>query len=75
MSIENGVVRMFEGSVEFKENHGINLTKGNALLKGVRMTYTSNNKTAGFIKVESGTVMVENTTITGNDKKWCPDAA
>ncbi|WP_208541671.1 right-handed parallel beta-helix repeat-containing protein, partial [Bartonella capreoli] len=76
MTIEEGVVRMEGGSVTFKGDHAISLTKGNAILKDVSMTYKGDNRVTqdadvvspSFIKVEKGTVAAEKLTITGNGK-------
>ncbi|WP_158244983.1 hypothetical protein, partial [Bartonella bovis] len=69
MTISEGTVRMFGGSMEFKGDYGVYLTRGNALLKGVRMTYTGSNKTADFIKVEGGTIIAEGVNITSTTGK------
>ncbi|WP_343358090.1 NosD domain-containing protein [Bartonella schoenbuchensis] len=69
MTIEEGVVRMEGGSVEFKGEHGISLTGGYADLRGVNMTYKSDGLNANFIKVEGGKVLAEGITITGNGGK------
>ncbi|MEL6089196.1 beta strand repeat-containing protein [Bartonella schoenbuchensis] len=76
---EGSVVRMFEGEITFKGEHGILLGQGGVALMGVRMTYKGDNKVKGangadvvspnFIKVEGGTVAVENITMTGNGGK------
>ncbi|MEL6093928.1 hypothetical protein [Bartonella schoenbuchensis] len=76
MTIEEGTVRMFGGSVEFKGEHAISLSRGNAILKDVNMTYKGDNRdpqgadvvSPSFIKVEKGTVAAESLTITGNGK-------
>ncbi|MEL6089187.1 beta strand repeat-containing protein [Bartonella schoenbuchensis] len=68
VTIEEGTMRMFGGSVEFKGEHAISLTKGYVDLRKVRMTYTSNGLNANFIKVEGGKVLAEEVTITGNGK-------
>ncbi|MEL6093924.1 beta strand repeat-containing protein [Bartonella schoenbuchensis] len=76
MTIEEGTVRMFGGSVEFKGEHAISLTKGNAVLKDVNMTYKGDNRdpqgadvvSPSFIKVEDGVVLAEKLTMTGNGK-------
>ncbi|ENN92721.1 hypothetical protein m02_10250, partial [Bartonella bovis m02] len=65
MTISEGAVRVFGGSVEFKGKYGVSLTRGIATLKGVKMTYTGRNNT-DFIKVESGKVMAESIQIDGN---------
>ncbi|WP_343358102.1 right-handed parallel beta-helix repeat-containing protein [Bartonella schoenbuchensis] len=66
---EGSVVRMLEGEITFKGEHAISLTKGNAVLKNVSMTYKSDGLNANFIKVEGGKVLAEGITITGNGGK------
>ncbi|MEL6093430.1 beta strand repeat-containing protein [Bartonella schoenbuchensis] len=68
MTIEEGVVRMEGGSVEFKGEYGISLTGGYADLRKVNMTYKSDGLNANFIKVERGKVLAEGITMTGNGK-------
>ncbi|WP_343358085.1 right-handed parallel beta-helix repeat-containing protein [Bartonella schoenbuchensis] len=75
MTIEEAVVVMVEGSVEFKGEHGIYFKQGRAALKGITMTYKGDNKVKGadvvspnFIKVEDGVVLAEKLTMTGNGK-------
>ncbi|MEL6089668.1 hypothetical protein [Bartonella schoenbuchensis] len=78
MTIEEAVVVMVEGSVEFKGEYGIYFKQGRAALKGITMTYKGDNKVKGangadvvspnFIKVEDGVVLAEKLTMTGNGK-------
>ncbi|MEL6089661.1 beta strand repeat-containing protein [Bartonella schoenbuchensis] len=69
MTIEEGVVRMEGGSVEFTKDYGISLTGGYVDLRKVNMTYTSDGPNANFIKVEGGKVLAEGITMTGNGGK------
>ncbi|WP_208541710.1 right-handed parallel beta-helix repeat-containing protein [Bartonella capreoli] len=69
MTIEEAVVVMVEGSVEFKGEHGIYFKQGRAALKGITMRYKSNGSNANFIKVEDGVVLAEKLTMTGNGGK------
>ncbi|MEL6089203.1 right-handed parallel beta-helix repeat-containing protein [Bartonella schoenbuchensis] len=69
MTIEEAVVVMEKGSVEFTKDYGISLTGGYVDLRKVRMTYTSDGPNANFIKIEGGKVAAEGITMTGNGGK------
>ncbi|MEL6089664.1 hypothetical protein [Bartonella schoenbuchensis] len=74
---EGSVVRMFEGEITFKGEHGIYFRQGRAALKGVRMTYKGDNRDAqdantaspNFIKVEGkgANLAAIKVMITGNE--------
>ncbi|ENN90786.1 hypothetical protein m02_10550 [Bartonella bovis m02] len=66
MTISEGAVRVFGGSVEFKGKYGVSLTRGIATLKGVKMTYKGSSSTADFMTVRGGKVMAESIQINGN---------
>ncbi|AQX19256.1 beta strand repeat-containing protein [Bartonella sp. WD16.2] len=69
--VTEGNVIMDKGGIAFKGDYGINLAKGNVVLKSVNMTYAGSDKTANFMRVEGGTVLAENVTIStsGNVSK------
>ncbi|ENN90772.1 hypothetical protein m02_10580 [Bartonella bovis m02] len=68
ITISEGAVRVFGGSVEFKGKYGVSLTRGIATLKGVKMTYKGGSSTADFMTVRGGKVMAESIQIDGNGK-------
>ncbi|MEL6093943.1 autotransporter outer membrane beta-barrel domain-containing protein [Bartonella schoenbuchensis] len=57
MTIEKGAVRIIEGSMEFKGEHGILLKQGHALLTNVTMTYKGHEQNTTFLKVEATKVV------------------
>ncbi|ENN91103.1 hypothetical protein BBbe_10230 [Bartonella bovis 91-4] len=63
MSVENGVVRMFEGEIGFMGNYGIGLSKSTAALKNVRITGPSNKGTGVIMQNGVGAVMMKEVNI------------
>ncbi|OPB29080.1 hypothetical protein [Bartonella sp. WD12.1] len=53
MTVENGIVVMEGGKIEFHGEHGVLLKQGHALLVNVGMKYEGNNADATFLKVDA----------------------
>ncbi|ENN90777.1 hypothetical protein BBbe_10400 [Bartonella bovis 91-4] len=51
VSVEDGVVHMEGGEINFKGDYGVYLNQGMAALIAVKMTYTGNNNKAEFIRI------------------------
>ncbi|WP_146023861.1 right-handed parallel beta-helix repeat-containing protein, partial [Bartonella bovis] len=56
--VKNGNLMMHKGSVAFNGGHGIYLTRGNALLKGVRITGQGHSAEVA-VKALTGTVVIK----------------
>ncbi|WP_158245021.1 hypothetical protein, partial [Bartonella bovis] len=59
MTIENGIVRMFGGSVEFTKDYGVYLKKGIAALMDVRIIGPSNKGMGVIMQNGVGVVMMK----------------
>ncbi|ENN92910.1 hypothetical protein BBbe_01810 [Bartonella bovis 91-4] len=68
MTITEGIVRMEGGSMEFKGDYGVYLTKSIAALKNVRITGPSNKGTGVYVQSGVGAVMMKEVRISEVEK-------
>ncbi|OPB30018.1 outer membrane autotransporter barrel domain-containing protein [Bartonella sp. WD12.1] len=70
ITVEEGSVWMGDGVIEFNGEHGVKLSKGQAVLTNVQMNYKG-NKNADFIKIKGRESVVKalGTIINGNNQE------